>query len=679
MRIVLYPVLFTLCLLPFISNAQVQDDQIPLWQKMRYLSEEEMYLPVRTNVDFIETPPPIGVPRMVAEYEPMQAVLIRYPFGIPYSLIREMANDIQVVTIVSSESQANTVLGLYQGNNVNTANCSFLVAPSDSYWTRDYGPWFIFDGNKQPGIVDFPYNRPRPNDNNIPARVATMLGINLFGMNVSHTGGNMMADGYTIGASTDLVYEENQSQSPAQIALKFQNYLGINRYDVLPDPLGDYIKHIDCWGKYLAPDKVLIGRVLPSDPRYNDFEAAANFFATTPSAYGYPYKVYRVFTPGGNPATPYTNSLILNNKVFVPTTGSQHDNAALAVYQQAMPGYEIIPILHSSGSTRWQNTDALHCRTHEIADIGKLFVDHMPKYNIQLWSDSITIDANIIAYSGQQLTADSLRVFYSINNQEFNAVPMMHVTGDQYRAYISNYTSFDTIRYFITAADASGRRLKHPIMGKLDPHRFFMGEQVFNQLSFSPDSLVFDAELEGQFVIRNQTQASVTIQQIEKKPEDWFIMLPNLPQFPVTLNPNDSLSVDVWVILPVNRPYTPMAYDTAVIEIQSGIGNYEFKVYVNKELLIGTTAETQLPVISASPNPFGQHVSFAVSNLRNDAVLQVFDVTGKVVYSRKVDAGATQQLSWDGRNGQGNFVKSGVYLYQLRSSGHVVHGKLVKM
>ncbi len=67
-------------------------------------------------------------------------------------------------------------------------------------------PWYIFDGNDECGIVDFPYNRPsRPNDDEIPVEMAAYLGINLFGMNVIHTGGNYMTDGYGISSSSDLV------------------------------------------------------------------------------------------------------------------------------------------------------------------------------------------------------------------------------------------------------------------------------------------------------------------------------------------------------------------------------------------------------------------------------------------------------------------------------------------
>ena len=40
------------------------------------------------------------------------------------------------------------------------------------------------------------------------------------------------------------------------------DYLGIETYHVVPDVNGEYIKHIDCWGKLLSPDTILIRSVL---------------------------------------------------------------------------------------------------------------------------------------------------------------------------------------------------------------------------------------------------------------------------------------------------------------------------------------------------------------------------------------------------------------------------------
>jgi agmatine/peptidylarginine deiminase len=244
----------------------------------------------------------VGPIRNVAEFEKMQSVLIRYPFGISYAIIREMSLDINVITIVASTSEQTTVLNNYTSNNVNIANCSFLIAPTNTYWSRDYGPWFIFDGNDEPGIIDFPYNRPRPLDDEIPAEMSDYLGINLFGMDVIHTGGNYMTDGMGISSSSDLVWDENPSLTQAEIAQAFEDYLGISNYMVVPDPnISSGIDHIDCWGKFLDVDKVLIRQTTTSDPEYDELEATAAYYASQISSYGTPYQVIRIYTPNDEP------------------------------------------------------------------------------------------------------------------------------------------------------------------------------------------------------------------------------------------------------------------------------------------------------------------------------------------------------------------------------------------
>ena len=45
-----------------------------------------------------------------------------------------------------------------------------------------------------------------------------------------------------------------------------------------------------------------------------------------------------------NPVAAYTNSYILNGKIFVPQYGIDDENA-LSVYQEAMPGYMLLVFL----------------------------------------------------------------------------------------------------------------------------------------------------------------------------------------------------------------------------------------------------------------------------------------------------------------------------------------------
>lgn len=122
---------------------------------------------------------------------------------------------------------------------------------------------------------------------------------------------------------------------------------------MLTDPTGTYIGYIDCWGKFLAPKKVLIAR--SQDAATNEaFDGIASFFELRG------FEVFRVmcqniYVPiADSPATTaaYTNSLILNDHVYVPIAGgeySQFDNEALEVYRAALPEHRVIGI---PGQTR---------------------------------------------------------------------------------------------------------------------------------------------------------------------------------------------------------------------------------------------------------------------------------------------------------------------------------------
>lgn len=466
--------LLSLCMvIPFLCFAQEANQ---LFQsKTHMVSTDEMLRMHENGRFFTATPPPGGQVRSIAEFEPNQGVIISYKnqFGLPVNLIAEMSQGAIVYTIVPNQTTQNQVSSYYASNGVNMQNCLFVQASIDSYWSRDYSPWFIADSTNHVAIVDFPYNRPRPNDDNIPVVMANYLNMDLYGMNLEHTGGNYMTDGLGIAASTDLVASENASLSLSQINQYVNDYLGIHTYHLLDDPLGDYIEHIDCWGKFLAVDKVLIGEVPSSDPRFQDYEVVADFFKNQNCSYGYPYKVFRSFSPNGQP---YTNSFILNNKVFVPVVSSYGypwNDSALAVYQRAMPGYDIIGI-YPTGSISWYDTDALHCRTHEVPDAGMLYIHHIPYFDTLIQQTTYPLDVTIIPYSDSALIADSLHIYYRYNSGGWSSVLLSHDTLHQYTGVIPDSSGASAISYYIHATDRSGRSENHPYMGAKDPHEFYI-------------------------------------------------------------------------------------------------------------------------------------------------------------------------------------------------------------
>lgn len=627
---------------------------------------------------FTETPPPAGPVRPVAEFEPASHVLIRYPLGIPLSLVAQLSNTADVICLVSSASQQNSAASAFTNAGVNMARVSFLTAATDSYWTRDYGPWFIFDGNGDYGVVDFRYNRPRPNDNLIPQVFANQLDLNYWGMNLYQTGGNYMCDGINTAAQTTIAYTENAGLSQAQVDQKMQDYLGIENYHVLPDPNNTYIDHIDCWGKFLAPDKVLIRSVPNSHAQYNAIEQTAAYFAGTNCAWGYPYRVYRVNTPQNQP---YTNSLILNKRVFVPIMNGSYDAAALQAYQDAMPGYEIIGVA-SSGSTSWESTDALHCRTHEIPDQEMLHISHLPYHGEYGYDPAWDFNASITAHSGQALIADSVYVAYRVNQGAWQTALLAHLGSNGYEATLSGFAPGDTIRYFIHAADQSGRRTDHPVFAELDPHIFALAADTepptiihdppssiaSGEHSFS--ALITDNIQVGSVYLHYRTDSGETTSlpmtaDPEAPPNYWAVDIdlqfePGDQFFHYQIEARDNAS-------PPNAATYPFPGEWLNIPIDP--------VNISDDNIL----QPELSALIAFPNPcqinLSGYLSIECKTVVNSTpMLNIFNSKGQLVF-QETNLGFRKdgiKYLWNGIDHQGHKVASGVYFLRLDCDAKVL-------
>jgi agmatine/peptidylarginine deiminase len=395
----------------------------------------------------------------VAEFAPMGGVLIAYPgtiappknkkqlppsgsrsFGIPNELIIRMqqldskGDPVRIFVLCNDETQLPLIIKSLEetAKSLKIAfdpNLVYLVPwDTDSYWTRDYGPWWI--KNEKTGyfaIAKHTYTSldvgsvgmvegsegvdPRevsgifsPNDDaaaikfsdwlNAPIRKWNDAGLNgkkrppiqthdWYFTGLLDTGGNYMVTGDGIIASSYLVAKQNElpveseeqvtnpnasaiEQRMEYIMDQCNRFLGANKYLVLTDPTNTYIGHIDCWGKFLAPNKVLIAQ--SQDKKTNEaLDGISDFFKKEG------FEIFRVmcqdiyvptaYTPSTTAA--YTNSLILNDQVYVPLAGGKYkkfDDEALNVYRKALPGYEVVGI-PGKPEFPWLGTDAIHCRT----------------------------------------------------------------------------------------------------------------------------------------------------------------------------------------------------------------------------------------------------------------------------------------------------------------------------
>lgn len=415
--------------------------------------------PISSKIYYSNKSSPV---RAIAEFEPMGGVLISYPgtiapkkgheqlppespraFGIPNELIIKMQQADSAVPVhifimcddSSERSKIIDTLSAEAGDNGLKFNPDLIhLVPwdTDTYWTRDYAPWWVENkhtghlaiakhiytslGGGSVGLIEGAENvNPREgngifrdNDDYGAVKFSDFLNApirkwnkaewsgdkkldhipphNWYFTGLLDVGGNYMVNGKGIIASSYLVatqnelpvYTDDQTEDPCEhvieermkyIMEQTNRFLGATSYHVLTDPSGTYIGHIDCWGKFLAPKKILIAK--SEDPKINEaFDNIEKSFIKEG------FEVYRVlcqniYVPSEDePATTaaYTNSLILNKHVYVPIAGSryaEYDEQALAVYKKALPDYTIEGIIGKPNAP-WLGTDALHCRTHGV-------------------------------------------------------------------------------------------------------------------------------------------------------------------------------------------------------------------------------------------------------------------------------------------------------------------------
>ena len=601
---------FTLFSQPIYNEDGIQLFHSPSAEEIEWVISKGLVSP-----PMAPTPPPVGQIRPIAEWEPAEAVLIRYPLGIPYSLIKEMAKDIKVITVVSSSNKQQAINN-YTSNGVNMANCEFLTANTNTYWTRDYGPWFMAIDNNEVAMFDFNYNRikfghggsPRVLDNAVNEALAGYLSdngtqIDRYDSQLYLTGGNYMNDGIRIASSTTLIPTENPEYPLPQLKQQFQQYLGLEEYHFIPDPIypNDAIQHIDCWSKLLAPDKVMLARVPQGSQNYNKFEAAKDSLEAIISSYGTPMQVFRVDEVAVNSSstTPYTNSLILNNKVFVPITGHSYDAAAIQVYKDAMPGYEIIGIQYNN----WISTDALHCRTHEIADRCMLYIKHQPLCGEIENTGSLIFSNQLYSYCNNPIIYDS--VYVRIDGGEYVGHKMEFKDENSWEVTVFGLPN-GVVEYYMVAKDESERRECHPYIGAPDPHKFILIGSSSPIPVLSLDKTNSSVTLDGVTVIEDQiTISNLGNANLEFKTTDI--------EFPVkfTVTPAEG------TIQPNGSQILTLSYDFNGVKNDEYIGSFkilsndpqndEVEISLCATIIVGINVTTN-STIHIYPNPANETI-----------------------------------------------------------------------
>ena len=324
------------------------------------------------------------------------------------------------------------------------------------------------------------------------------------------TGGNFMSDGMGTAFSSELIVDENSGgyawegfdgnvyypdHTIEDINNTLEEFMGIDNYIIMENLPYDGIHHIDMHMKLLNEETLLIAEYPEGVADGPQIEANIQYVLENyTSAFGTPYDVIRIPSPpsssGNYPDNngyyrTYTNSVFVNNTVLVPFYRTEYDTIAQRIYEQALPGYNIIGIdVDNQGQNLISYSGAIHCITHSVGVNEPLLIQH------QELEDSYPIEQyNVSASIQHQSGIASATLFWTTNlEQGYQSLNMTNTGGDNWAAIIEeNLSAPNTVYYYIEASANSGKTLSRPLPAPEAYFKFNILEQ--NNASLSQNNV----------------------------------------------------------------------------------------------------------------------------------------------------------------------------------------------
>ena len=426
--------------------------------------------------------PPTSPVRTIAEWEELQALVVgwkSYP-TILRQIVGAAKQETRVIVVYTTPDNPTSLTSYLAAGGVDTVNVTFLAAPVNSVWSRDYGPWSAYTNDVDSLItIDWIYNRPRPSDDAVPVAISNFIGTPLYQTttapwNLVHTGGNFMTDGFGTGFSSALVLNENSTgggfglnHTQAEIDSIMYHFMGINRYIIMNTLPFDQIHHIDMHMKLLDEQTLLVGQYPTGIADGPQIEANLQFvLANYNSIYGTPFKVVRVLMPDDNNLYPhnggdyftYTNSSFINKTIILPVYGISEDSTALRIYRESLPGYNVVPI---NCASMIGALGALHCITKEVGTSDPLLISHQPLENTTDTVNSYVVNSLIQHRSG----ISNATLFWRTDTlMGWNSSIMITTgIGNSWSGFIPAQFVGTTVYYYIAANSVSGKSQVRPM------------------------------------------------------------------------------------------------------------------------------------------------------------------------------------------------------------------------
>ncbi len=338
-------------------------------------------------MNLIETPPFYGLDEFEgdpassgyffpAEWEPHKATWLSWPhntdtwpgrfkhiFPSYCEFIRILSLSERVNINVGSVELAKSAFTRIAQYGAELKNIYFYLNSTNDAWCRDHGPAFLInkDRSKPKIIVDWEYNAwggkypPFDFDNEIPAKVATQLGLQLARPGIVMEGGSVDFNGagsLITSESCLLNPNRNPDLSKSEIEQVLKDYYGVDQIIWVKGGIegDDTDGHIDDTVRFVSSHTVIcmveketsdVNHTPLNENRYLLKEETINDDQLEIIDLQMPEPIR--FNNQRLPAS-YANFYISNTHVIVPIFGSKYDDQALGIIGECFSGREVVGI-----------------------------------------------------------------------------------------------------------------------------------------------------------------------------------------------------------------------------------------------------------------------------------------------------------------------------------------------
>lgn len=617
------------------------------------------------------TPPP-GQVRTMAEWEPIQALILSWTGQptIQREIVRAAVKECKVIILTTNP---DNVSGILTNAGIPLDSVTFLNAPFNTIWVRDYGPWTVYKNDVDSlWIVDWIYNRPRPQDDQVPTVISNYLGLPIYEatqapMDWIHTGGNHLPDGLGTLFSSNLVLNENPGKSEAQIDSIADVFLGVKQYIKFPTLPFDGIHHLDMHMRVIDEETIFFGQYPEGIADGPQIEANIKYLQEGfSSSLGHAYNILRLpMPPDGNGRYPnqggsyrtYTNSIFLNKTILVPTYEEKYDTTALRIYRENLPGYNVVGINCNSiiGSL-----GALHCITKTVGVNQPLWIAHARLKD----SDDASREYPVTAIVKHREGVQAVELFYKISTDStytMASMVLVDTAASIWGGIIPPFPSGTEVQYYIHATATTGQQQVRPIVAPEGYFRFHIFGEPANippsvQITYPPDQSVFNA-LDADLHITaeaNDADGSISGMQLLINDEIAFTTAEATFDYPWS-NPG----VGVYELVTLTTD-------------DDGAISHSDTIHVIIEEATATNQLTNNEPCKIYPNPANDVVNLSCDlGLDEFEEISVSNLQGKLLPVRVEGFGQEMQLDISS-------LSPGVYLVWLRSAKGVSVGKLIK-